>query len=374
MENTFLNVFHLVCILSTVGIASWCCYKYSLNRDVSVIEFIKFNSDEESPYPSFSLCFMYPCLDQKIRNSEPDLSCNDYYGMHKNDSMINENLLKMNYDNFTINLNDYLLGTKILLENESSIEYNVHEHGSTSNILRPPYRSFTDPRNKCYTFITPLLKETLFSQYSIYLNKTFFPNLNHAGFAIHYQNQINQGNVAWKMVENSLSLDKKLENGIDINLSKISRLNRRNKPHSPCNGEWEEDDLLMLEETAKNLGCRHPHLNISLHLPTCSKGSEIKNFTWNSLVRNFNPPCISIIDSSFELIWDPETLQDDSVFSISVLFLTTTFQETIQVISICLLNQKYASLAINTASLVRVRILLFIILCNRFGLIVQKRW
>ena len=53
------NSFQVLCVIATVMIGSWCCHKYYLNEDLTVITFEPFNSNQENIYPSFSLCFPF---------------------------------------------------------------------------------------------------------------------------------------------------------------------------------------------------------------------------------------------------------------------------------------------------------------------------
>ena len=334
MENltrfNFQNIFHLICILATVGITSWCCYKYGQNKDSSVIDLIPFNKDQESPYPSISLCLFDPCLDEKLALT--NLTCNDYYNMHLNDGKIYETLLQLDYDDFTINLNNHLLKTEAELDNGKSFRYYAIEHGITSDTLQAPYRSFSEPSIKCYTFVTPYLPEKRVKNYLIYLNKTFLPYLNQTGIAVSYQNQINLRNLQVKMIENYLNLDEsEPRGGIEVHICRISRIKRRNRPDSPCNEEWGSFDKTMLETISEKLGCRHPHLNVSLHLPLCISKSEIHNFTWFSMIQNITPPCISLIDSNIEVLWDQDRFYHENLFRIKVQYLATEVHETLQV-------------------------------------------
>ena len=189
----FQNAFHLICILSTVGITSWCCYKYAQNKDSSVIDLIPFNKDQESLYPSISLCLFDPCLDAKMPLI--NLTCDDYYNMHYNDGKFYDIFLQMDYEDFTINLNNHLWQTEVMLENGTLFHYNVSQHSITSDNLQAPYRSFTEPAIKCYTFVTPYIQEKRLRSYTIYLNKTFLHHLNQTGIGVHYLNQINLRNV-----------------------------------------------------------------------------------------------------------------------------------------------------------------------------------
>ena len=127
MENSrlksFFNLFHLVCILSTTVIILWCCHKYVLNKDASVIDLIPFNTDSKSPYPSVSLCFFDPCLDQQLKHMKSNLTCKDYYDMHDKSGPLHDDFLSMDYEAFTINIGHHLDRTEVHLENGSTYKY-----------------------------------------------------------------------------------------------------------------------------------------------------------------------------------------------------------------------------------------------------------
>ena len=327
----FLNLFHIVCILSTTGITLWCCHKYFLNKDASVIDLIPFNADSESPYPSVSLCFFDPCIDQKLKHMNRNLTCSDYYDMHKKNGSWQGNFLSIDYEDFTINIGHHLDRTEVNLENGSTYLYYSGKDTLTSDVLLPPYRAFTEPSIKCYTFETPFLQNEIIDDYSIYLNKTMLPYLKQTGIAISYKNQILQRNLQMKMIDNYLDLNETdSRGGMEVQVLKIGRINLRNKLNPPCDEDFQNEDLKVLEKTAEKVRCRHPHLNVSSHLPQCTNVHELRNFTWR-VSKIFYQPCISIIDSSMEILWDQDGYQNRDLFRIKVLFLATQVQETLQV-------------------------------------------
>ena len=61
MGKLILNSFHFLCLTCTIAISAYCAYKFYLNEDNSVVEFNKFNGNENNIYPSLSL-FYYDFL------------------------------------------------------------------------------------------------------------------------------------------------------------------------------------------------------------------------------------------------------------------------------------------------------------------------
>ena len=68
MNRTILQItFHAVCVLATIGLAIKCLFDYFRNENVSVVEYHKFQQNSFSGYPSFSLCFINPFLEDKLK-------------------------------------------------------------------------------------------------------------------------------------------------------------------------------------------------------------------------------------------------------------------------------------------------------------------
>ena len=55
-----VKVFYGLCILSTLIMTSWCFYLYASNDDTSQVDYILFNENKNSIYPSVSLCLEEP--------------------------------------------------------------------------------------------------------------------------------------------------------------------------------------------------------------------------------------------------------------------------------------------------------------------------
>ena len=331
----FNHLFHLSCIIATVGIASWCCYKYSLNDDFTIINFKRFNSDERSIYPSLSLCWSYPCLDDKLGKLAINITCLDYYNM-VDGLNFNEKILDIDYDNFTIQLENYLLGTQVVLRNGSTLTYESSTHNG-SNYLNPPYRGFTEISYKCYTFDTSYIERNIIREFRIHL-KPSCPSLNGSEIAVHYPNQLMRGNLQLKALASELDLKRNLtESNINVQITGVTTLYRRNKPKAECNEDWKRDDLLLLEKVATSVNCKHPYINVSHNLTPCSNISEINRFKWDNITNDI-PPCIEVKNVNFGLSWGEAHSEDDTRITISIRFLLEKYQEISQV-----RNMKFSS-------------------------------
>ena len=314
------TIFSFFCIVATIILASRCCYLYSLDDDLTIINFKKFNSGPENIYPSFSLCFEHSCLDEELERLGFNASCKDYHEINRGVGF-NEKFFELDYDAFTIDLYKYILKTEIVMVNGSKIESFGTASIKNSKFLKPPYHGFIRPMAsyKCYTFDTPYIQNTIFDYYAIHLDKSY-PYLNISQIAIHYPNQLNQENLNILHVNDLDLKENATKESIEIQIQSMTRLSRRNKNMSPCNTDWANDDIINIDIISKENSCRHPHLNTTLHLPLCSQKEEIGSFGWRKL-NDLKPPCISMIDSSADIHFNSDKLTDDTRITILVEFL-----------------------------------------------------
>lgn len=84
-------------------------YEYTLDEDISQIEFKEFNSDESHIYPSVTLCLTNPLLDEKLNQFGPNVN-NKTYTDFINGDLWDEKLAQIEYDDVSIDFSSYLLG------------------------------------------------------------------------------------------------------------------------------------------------------------------------------------------------------------------------------------------------------------------------
>ena len=61
--------FRLLCMFATVALTGWCLYKYTLDEDVSLVAFVKFNDDEQKLYPALTICFWNPFMYSALKKT-----------------------------------------------------------------------------------------------------------------------------------------------------------------------------------------------------------------------------------------------------------------------------------------------------------------
>ena len=97
-----VRIFHNICFAVTIVLVVWQILVYVENNDISRVAYEKFHSDEVDIYPSLSLCFGDILLQEKLDNHGVNKS---YYLDFLKGQVWDEQLLKINYNDVSINLN-----------------------------------------------------------------------------------------------------------------------------------------------------------------------------------------------------------------------------------------------------------------------------
>ena len=118
-EEIFTYFFYILCVVVTLSLTIYWCYEFSLNEDLSVIRYKKFFQTNKDIYPTFSLCFNNPFLENHLEE----------YGINKTTysaflagEIFSSELMNINYSYVTINIIDYIKGYKIYFENATYVE------------------------------------------------------------------------------------------------------------------------------------------------------------------------------------------------------------------------------------------------------------
>ena len=165
----FSAIFQVVCILISLGLAGFWTYKFSLNEDISKVEYKEFFKDLEDVYPLMTLCFRNPfinaykdhMLESDRLNLEKMMSGN-----------ISVSLEHFDYDNRTFHLSEYVTSYYIRWRNGSTVTYPSlqykwnHVYESYSGLWREEFY-------KCFSLENP---NNQVAAMSILVSNEVFPN------------------------------------------------------------------------------------------------------------------------------------------------------------------------------------------------------
>ena len=309
--------FSVLCILGTLGLAFNCFLKYKENDDISRTSYQKFHfGGKENVYPSTTLCFVDPFLDHELQKYGDGINASSYskflLGRHWDDRM-----LKVDFDNVTISLTDYLNGIFVQLMDQTSYLYNPKEgrqdlpEGLQFNF----YVSYTSDNFKCFTFDVPYLENRLVLFIEMQIRNSIFSNGDRPimkwsedgdypleGFFVffHYPGQFALDNL-WYSTNGKYDWGPKLGNvsyrSMEFAFQQVEVIKRRNKPEKPCLDKWTAYDQHIHDEIMYESGCKPPHWNTVQNLNPCTSSKQMRNFTFFPVLNkvvSFIPPCRSI--------------------------------------------------------------------------------
>ena len=120
IANILRHLHILFCICATVGMALFWGYKYSLDEDLSLVDYKEFDDGNDIAYPIMSMCFSDPFLKQKMK--EFGTNSSSYTSFLTGDSDdVNANFI--DYDKITINLLEYYIRHTVYFRNGSRFNY-----------------------------------------------------------------------------------------------------------------------------------------------------------------------------------------------------------------------------------------------------------
>ena len=274
--RNWTKVFHFICSTAAFSLTSWCIYKYIKDDDVSHVNYKRYHSDKDSIYPSLTLCFNNPFLNEKLEQYGDGINTTTYSKFLKG-LYWDERMTKIDYDNVTLDIVRYLDQAKIVLANGSL--YHPRE-------TFRPYVGIRSSSLKCFSFDTPFIPRIGVEYLVVVLKNSIFPhgtrpthhNFNIStgrggGFEVrfNYPRQVFRSYFTAKWIWESLGYNSSNKwIGMTFKMKNIEALKRRSKYALPCNNDWKHDDEKIMDEIIKRIQCKPPHLDRNYQLEICS--------------------------------------------------------------------------------------------------------
>ena len=329
-SQKFAFYFRFACVLLTGALFMYCSWKYIQNHSTSLVEFQNYHEHDKDIYPSLTLCFVaFPnsvsFYDKyKLYKYYNIDNVTEYISFLKGDAW-NDNMMKVNYDKVTIDLEEYI--QQIDLRNSSGDPYHsptlfTWQNNASSNTKFPFYISFRQPQTKCFSIDFSKVRMPEISGNTIsYLDVKFRPknmsNVDMMSYYIHYPNQFIRApplDIEYGKMPGILNGNEKM-----IWINSIDVIRRRNTIRTPCNPEWDRDDEFMARQVIKDVGCKPVHWVVDGSYHVCNSTSNMKraiiykmDVVELSVVKKILQPCdevqaISSTSQSYEMnnsVWE----------------------------------------------------------------------
>lgn len=276
-KKNWTSIFHFLCSIAAFGLTCWCIYKYMKDEDVSLVNYKRYHTEENSIYPSLTLCFNNPFINDKLKSFGNGINTTTYVkflkGLHWDNRMAH-----INYDNVTLDIERYLVEAKIVLSNGSV--YNDKGKVMYYVVIR-------SSSLKCFSFDPPFLPDVGIEYLVVVLKNSIFPygyrpthhtfdpdSGDGAGFEVrfNYPRQVFRSDFTAKWIWEGLGYNATHKwVGMTFKVKNIEVLKRRSKYGLPCNKDWKHDDEKIMEEMIRKLRCKPPHWNVKNQKNVCSQ-------------------------------------------------------------------------------------------------------
>ena len=355
MIEILKKVFYIGCFIAAMYFFGSCIQEYVLNEDTSIVRFKSFHEDEDSLYPSLTLCF------GDFWREELDYTYTDTFekylsgceGYPKDpvecagewECTWNKSFENVEYDNVSMDLMDYVMAEMTVFEDDSTYKYaymNTDPNSSTvwneasKEMIFPGYsggtRVYTSKRtadSKCITFDMPFREKKLMRHHSILLDNSIFKgsekerpdDLFQAYFHFPHQTLKKTSKKSrWTDARQLIVKDCDDVSFLDplylpcnqgllrpytytmtFNVDHMAVVRRRNKRRDSCISGWGYDQG-ELTKMAANVQCKPKHWNTTTYYPPCE---DMKSMNYLHKAMEKVPPvpsCYSIERYSYRFV------------------------------------------------------------------------
>ena len=266
---------------------------YCTVEDQTIVTYKRFHESETDVYPSITLCWTMAIDEEKLKRFDNEFTLKAYthflYG-HSIGEHWNKDMLRVNYDNVTINFDDYLLRYGYSNASMRLFDKVMDIYSKAKGMkCKPGYKEESAFSQKCFTIDIPFEKGNEISQFHVSLETGIFGKTgglidpfadlideNKFVVHLHYPNQsIGRaflGKLKWYLREPGLITNYVVTVGdIDIRV-------RRNTNNEPCIEGLPNYDLQVVEAVLNTVGCKPPYLSSWPSLEPCSKQEQLERF------------------------------------------------------------------------------------------------
>ena len=293
--------FNLACFATAFGMTFWWLYRFSKNEDSVQIDVRPLNF-EHGQYPILSFCLIDPFIESKLQKYNDTLNIAKYKEILLGISPYN-GVVNINFDDVTIDFEDFYLGSAIFFRDGSHIQYlrtdaiHVLPHLTYSGLT---YGMFI----KCVGIDSKLTNIDFV--YLMFNNSIYPKGIRPSSFyhpfstvvLLHLPNQIalveNLGKYTWPKRKQKSSYS------MDFTLQQIDVLKRRNKRNDPCIQDDLNFDQIILDKFLDKVGCKAPYHRTNKSLELCGVKNELKEASLYSLeCKKTMKTCTSISSLTF---------------------------------------------------------------------------
>ena len=304
MESNKASVvaFHIVCLVVAFAMVVYGMMKFYLDESTSIVDAKVFHDSSDDIYPVFTLCLemdfkdadytdpnhplpLYAYKKEKDEKFNMKLNeINDYVNFMMGKKM-SEQILNYDYDNITVDINDYLAMVRVRSGNDILYIWEAKDKDKP----KPMFISYRHPILKCFTLDFTELSgiisgesDTKISDIEIRFNKDepaseLFTDKSTMIWALymHYPKQLMRSTA---LERDHLGITSTTFNTI-VSIDSVEVIRRRNTRFTICDENYRQEDDMILTRLAEKEGCIAPYWNLNDKgvKKQCTNISEMSN-------------------------------------------------------------------------------------------------
>jgi len=305
-----------------------------MNQNLCTIGYKRYLESESDEFPTLSMCFPKPINEEKLKSYKPGIDADTYLsflsGKH-----FDVSLLDILYENTTLDMSDYVFPAYWIIWNNKSTSYIINN----TDIFKRTQGIFSfgvvSVFYQCYELQLPKIKG--FEGMMFDLRSNLFDFRSREEYPqmltfLHYPNHLLSSFKNIKMdweVRNTTDKYKLsyYVNGVEV-------IKKRNTRDNPCH-EWENYDISILENHARNVGCKAPYQGDLDFFKHCYTKEMMKNATWTIGNEDFGiPPTCKSMDKIYYKLQESDVSQKyiarENFVSIGFFVIEQQFKEIVQ--------------------------------------------
>lgn len=260
---SFASLFRFLCLLTTLSMCIYWCYKFSMNEEKSVINYKTFSvTSPDAIFPTLSLCFENPFLKSRLAEYGTD---EKEYLSFLSGNYFDEKMLGIDYNMVTKKITDYIKGYEIYFNNFtrmdfSSIMVDERKESWISNNFNGLIQIGRTGFFRCFSFDIPKIKDLRI--FRVKLSNEMFRNgvrptsLSFMTY-LHLPNQFLVPSFNYKWTWPKRSKYEWYRTRIIVRSFEVER--RRNAKGSDCSESWKNYDDWVFNRLYEEIGCRSPY-------------------------------------------------------------------------------------------------------------------
>ena len=291
-RKVFRSCFRIVCVVGVAFMVGYWVYKFKIeDRDIGVVDFVSLEENKDAKLPVVSLCFFNPFLKDKINSTVPGTKINQYLEYLIGEKY-DEKLRMIDYDEVTINPEDYFLYSLVYLSNETRFRNNSFQF--RTNAIFDGIEYYRKSFVKC--FAVEMYDSTI---RNVRVIKLFFDmqkiltDLDSPG-GIYMQHNLHYPGAYLVEVNSARKAPMTPKvNSFHITIDGMEVLRRRNSHNRKCSDGPGNYDDMVLEHHIEKVGCRAPYQRPHKGYDVCNSQEKIEQsiYRYEIASKIYPPPC-----------------------------------------------------------------------------------